>query len=71
METNDNRITQENNPSLWQQLMNVRSETTRDVGGAPGWVVVGNVTYKCIQLLNGSIAFIPKSTESLYESTSF
>lgn len=71
MATNDGRITQENNPSVWEKLMELRALEQSPTGQYPGWVQKGNMSYRVIQQTDGSIAFIPKSTESLYESTSF
>lgn len=68
---NDGRVTEQNNPSMWAKLMELRAMETRDVGGSPGWVVKGSMSYRVIQQADKSIAFIPKTTENLYESTSF
>ena len=68
---NDGRITEENNPAMWAKLMASRAEETRDVGGSPGWVVIGVGSYKVINQADGSVAFMPKTAEGQYESTSF
>jgi len=68
---NDGRITEESDPAMWAKLMASREEETRDVGGSPGWVVIGVGSYRVIQQADGSIAFMPKTAEGQYESTSF
>jgi hypothetical protein len=71
MATDDGRVTEENNASLWQKLMELRELEKSPLGRYPGWIVKGNLSYQVIQQADQSVAFIPKTTENLYESTSF
>jgi hypothetical protein len=63
-------VSQASNPSLWEKLVSIRQGETRN-GNAPGWVIMGAVTYQVVQKVDGSIVFKPYSSENLYESTSF
>jgi len=62
------RITQGNNPALWETLYTQWLQERK-----PGWVVqrAGAVSYHVVQLTSGSIAFDPTSNQAYYESTSF
>ena len=71
MATSDGRITQEEDPTLWTKLMELRELEKSPTGVYPGWVVKGNLSYRCFQQSDGSVAFMPKTSENLYESTSF
>lgn len=71
MATNDGRITAETDPSLHAKLMELLEQERGPLGQVPGWVLKGNSNYKVFQLQDGSMAFLPQSTENLYESTSF
>lgn len=71
MATDDGRITAENNPSLHAKLMDLLEQERGPLGQTPGWVMKGNSNYRVFQLQDGSTAFLPQSTENLYESTSF
>lgn len=71
MATDDGRITAENNPSLHAKLMELRDLERGPTGQYPGWVTKGSTHYRVVQQADKSIAFLPKGTEGLYESTSF
>jgi hypothetical protein len=71
MATNDGRITQQSDPDIWAKLMELRAQERGPTGQYPGWITKGSLNYRVIQQADQSIAFLPQSTENLYESTSF
>jgi hypothetical protein len=63
-------VTITSNPDLHARLLKAASAEAR-MGHLPGYVIVGNITYKIMQDSNHETAFLPQSDQANYESTSF
>lgn len=59
-------ITSTSDPVTWQQLYDEWISERR-----PGWVVRAKKTYQVIQNINGEYEFHERTTQQLYDSTSF
>jgi hypothetical protein len=71
MATDDGRITAENNPTLHAKLMEMMKAEQGPTGQYPGWIAKGSLNYRVFQQADKTVAFMPTTTENLYESTSF
>jgi hypothetical protein len=59
-------VTPENNPTLHAKLTAIWNAEKK-----PGWVMSGAQTYEVVQRTDGIRVFLPKDSQTLYETTSF